>query len=101
MCKKFRYLIVLKRFIIIWILLVGVLEMRAQYDPSFSHYFDMEPSFNPAAVGKQSKLNVTAAYALISMIGLFSIRRTAFFIFIMFLFQLIFAWMFLQSLHYI
>ncbi len=38
--------------------------MRAQYDPSFSHYFDMEPSFNPAAVGKQSKLNVTAAYAL-------------------------------------
>lgn len=64
MCKKFRYLIVLKRFIIIWILLVGVLEMRAQYDPSFSHYFDMEPSFNPAAVGKQSKLNVTAAYAL-------------------------------------
>lgn len=38
--------------------------MRAQYDPSFSHYFDMEPSFNPAAVGKQSKLNVAAAYAL-------------------------------------
>lgn len=37
---------------------------RAQYDPSFSHYFDMEPSFNPAAVGKQAKLNVTAAYAL-------------------------------------
>ena len=64
MCKKFRYLIVLKRFIIIWILLVGVLEVRAQYDPSYSHYFDMEPSFNPAAVGKQSKLNVTAAYAL-------------------------------------
>ena len=64
MCKKFRYLIVLKRFIFIWILLVGVLEMRAQYDPSFSHYFDMEPSFNPAAVGKQSKLNVAAAYAL-------------------------------------
>lgn len=42
----------------------GVLEVRAQYDPSYSHYFDMEPSFNPAAVGKQSKLNVTAAYAL-------------------------------------
>lgn len=26
--------------------------------------FDMEPSYNPAAVGKQSQLNVTAAYAL-------------------------------------
>lgn len=36
----------------------------AQYDPSFSHYFDMETSFNPAAAGKQPKLNVTAAYAL-------------------------------------
>ena len=38
--------------------------LHAQYDPSFSHYFDMEPSFNPAAVGKQANLNVTAAYAL-------------------------------------
>lgn len=38
--------------------------IHAQYDPSFSHYFDMEPSFNPAAVGKQANLNVTAAYAL-------------------------------------
>ena len=37
---------------------------RAQYDPSFSHYFDMEPSFNAAAVGKQPKLNITAAYAM-------------------------------------
>ena len=45
-------------------MLTGVLVSRAQYDPSFSHYFDMEPSYNPAAVGKQAKLNVTAAYAL-------------------------------------
>lgn len=45
-------------------MLAGVLCTRAQYDPSFSHYFDMESSFNPAAVGKQAKLNVTAAYAL-------------------------------------
>ena len=36
----------------------------AQYDPSFSHYFDMEPSYNAAAVGKEAKINVTAAYAL-------------------------------------
>ena len=35
---------------------------HAQYDVSFAHYFDMEPSFNAAAVGKQSKLNVSAAY---------------------------------------
>lgn len=38
--------------------------MRAQYDPLFSHYFDMEPSFNAASVGKASKLNVNLAYAM-------------------------------------
>ena len=37
---------------------------RAQYDVSFSHYWAMEPYFNPASVGKQAKLNITAAYAL-------------------------------------
>lgn len=35
---------------------------RAQYDVSFSHYWAMEPSFNPAAVGKDMKMNVAAAY---------------------------------------
>ena len=39
-----------------------MLEAKAQYDPSFSHYWAMEPSFNPAAVGKESKLNVAGAY---------------------------------------
>ena len=38
--------------------------MRAQYDVAFSHYFDMEPSFNPGSVGKESKLNIETAYAL-------------------------------------
>lgn len=33
-----------------------------QYDVSFSHYWAMEPSFNPAAVGKEMKINVAAAY---------------------------------------
>ncbi len=37
---------------------------HAQYDVSFSHYWAMEPSFNPAAVGKEDKLNIAAAYAL-------------------------------------
>ena len=31
---------------------------------SLSHYFAQEPVFNPAAVGKESKLNVTGSYAL-------------------------------------
>ena len=40
------------------------LGSHAQYDVAFSHYFDLEPSYNAAAVGKQSKLNVAAAYAM-------------------------------------
>ena len=40
------------------------LGMKAQYDVAFSHYFDMEPSFNPASVGKYDKLNINAAYAM-------------------------------------
>lgn len=65
-----RYLIVFKRFFIVIIALTfGAVQLKAQYDPSFSHYFDMETSFNPGAAGKQPKLNVTAAYAL-DMVGL-------------------------------
>lgn len=60
-----RYYYVFKRIWIIVLLFAGVSNtVCAQYDPSFSHYFDMETFFNPAAAGKQSKLNVSAAYAL-------------------------------------
>lgn len=60
-----RYNIVLRRnLLILALLLVACLETRAQYDPSFSHYWAMQTSFNPAAVGKQDKLNVTAAYSM-------------------------------------
>lgn len=45
-------------------LTVFLLKANAQYDPSFSHYFDMETSFNPAAAGKESKLNVVGDYAM-------------------------------------
>ncbi len=41
-----------------------VATASAQQEPSFSHYWAMEPSFNPATVGKESKLNVTGAYAM-------------------------------------
>lgn len=52
------------RIIIILILTLVPLMGHAQYDVSFSHYFDMEPSYNAASVGKQSKINVAAAYAM-------------------------------------
>ena len=55
-----------RRIIIVTLTLlqVSVLGVFAQYDVSFAHYFDMEPSFNPAAVGKASVLNVDVAYAM-------------------------------------
>lgn len=37
-------------------------EMSAQYDPAYAHYWTMETSFNPAATGKEKKINATAAY---------------------------------------
>lgn len=54
---------VLKRFytILAAVALVS-LQAEAQYDASFAHYWAMEPSFNPAAVGKESKVNVVGAY---------------------------------------
>ena len=52
----------LRRYAILSAVLFAVLAARAQYDPSFSHYWAMETSFNPAAVGKEQKLNVAGAY---------------------------------------
>ena len=46
------------------LLFLPVLTALAQQEPSFAHYWAMEPSFNPAAAGKESKLNVTGAYAM-------------------------------------
>ena len=54
----------IRRLIIVGLLLNFAGEIKGQYDPSFSHYFDMETSFNPASAGKQPKINVTAAYAM-------------------------------------
>ena len=50
------------------VLLAAVLTATAQQDASFSHYWAMETSFNPAAAGKQSMVNVTGAYSM-SMVG--------------------------------
>lgn len=45
-------------------LILTAVTATAQYDMSLSHYFAMEPAFNPGAVGKAAKLNVTGSYAL-------------------------------------
>ena len=60
----FRYYNVYKGCAIVCLLLLSSIKGWAQYDVSFGHYWAMEPSFNPASVGKEAKLNVTAAYAI-------------------------------------
>ena len=67
---------VLRRIhLILALLLMASLRMAAQQDPLFSHYWAMEPQFNPAAVGKEQKLNVAAAYN-ITMAGFTRQPRT-------------------------
>jgi type IX secretion system PorP/SprF family membrane protein len=53
-----------RNLIVFAILLLTSISARSQYDASFSHYWAMEPSFNPAAVGKEAKLNINIAYAM-------------------------------------
>jgi len=53
------------RYVILSVILTLVsAEALAQYDPYFSHYFDLEPLYNPATVGKQDQLNITGTYAM-------------------------------------
>ena len=53
-----------RQIIIILVLTLVSMKIQAQYDVSFSHYFNLEPSFNSAAVGKDSKINVALDYAM-------------------------------------
>ena len=46
------------------VVILCAVVIRAQQDVAFAHYWAMEPSFNPASVGKEMKLNVAAAYAM-------------------------------------
>ena len=62
-----RYIFVKKWFLILT--LQGmVISVMAQQEASFAHYWAMEPSFNPAAVGKESKINAVGAYNM-SLVG--------------------------------
>lgn len=55
--------------------MVVPLCVQAQQEPHFAHYWAMESSFNPAAVGKDSKLNVSGAYNM-TMLGFENAPRT-------------------------
>ena len=55
----------MKRFFFIVVgLVIVATKVCGQYDANFAHYWAMEPSFNPATVGKEAKLNVVGAYAI-------------------------------------
>ena len=57
------------RFLVILVAVVATVQVaRAQQEPSFSHYWAMETSFNPAAAGKEPLINVTGAYNM-TMVG--------------------------------
>ena len=64
-CLLQRYYDVFRpKFLLVAVLALASTMAKAQYDVPFSHYWAMETYFNPAAVGKEAKLNVTAAYAM-------------------------------------
>ena len=56
-------------------MLLCALKGAAQYDPSFSHYWAMETSFNPAAAGKEKVVNFVGAYAM-TMVGFENAPKT-------------------------
>ncbi len=62
-----RYIFVKKWFLIVALQGFAV-GMMAQQEASFAHYWAMEPSFNPAAVGKESKINAVGVYNM-SFVG--------------------------------
>ena len=62
------YYVFRRKTTLLGVLLTVLVKVSAQQDVSFAHYWAMEPSFNPAAIGKTSLINVTGAYAM-SMAG--------------------------------
>ena len=75
-----RYIKVKANRIVIIILIAVALvptKVRAQYDVYFSHYFDMQTAYNPAASGLFDKLNINASSAM-SMVGFENSPKTAY-----------------------
>ncbi len=52
-----------KLLLIVWAF-VATHALRAQYDPSYSHYWMLERTFNPATAGKDPAMLITAAYSM-------------------------------------
>lgn len=50
------------KFIFTLVVYTMGISVWAQQDPTFAHYWQMEPQLNPAAVGKSPQLNIMAAF---------------------------------------
>ncbi len=50
-----------RRFGALLMLWATGLAVMAQQEPTFAHYWELEPQFNPAAVGKSPQLSINAA----------------------------------------
>lgn len=48
-------------FMVLWVVLC--FQIKAQYDPSFTHFWMLESQYNPAAVGIKSNLRVSGCYS--------------------------------------
>ena len=55
--KRIQYVICM-----LVVALAAGLNAYAQQDPAFVHYWQVEPQFNPAAVGRTPQLSITAAF---------------------------------------
>lgn len=47
-----------------FVLLLSTARVCGQYDPYFPHYFDMQTMYNPAAAGKESRMNIYGTLAM-------------------------------------
>ena len=56
-----------RSLLILAVLFVACHKALAQYDPSLSHYWAIQTAYNPAAVGKQDKININATYTMALM----------------------------------
>lgn len=50
-------------YIGILLLFVCTIQTKGQYDPSFAHYWMMEPQYNPASAGSTNLLRIVGAYS--------------------------------------
>ena len=64
-----------RKILLLIVVLSAASAVKAQYDAAFSHYWALQPFYNPAAVGKDSKINIAAAYAM-NLVGFTNSPKT-------------------------